>query len=111
MALSLTSWPQSVGFRVVYEDAASPTPNLNCLGTGGTIHMVVIDNSQGSAAAFLKIKDHVTATASSEPDWLFRVGSGKTEKILLDSCGEFSAGLCFWVSRNANDFNGLPKSH
>ena len=101
MSLSITSWPQAVAFRVVYEDNANTTVRTNVLGSTGAIRTVVVDNSQGSAACFLKIVDSFTAVVGTEPDWIFRIGSGKKETIVLSGSGQFSTGLSFWTPLNA----------
>ena len=101
MSLSVTSWPQAVDYRIVYESAAGTTANTNATGSTGTIKQIKVDNSQGSQAVFLKVKDGLIASVNDEPDWLFRVGSGEVETISFQECGHFSAGLSFWATRLA----------
>ncbi len=110
MALSVTSWPQSVGLRVVHEDAIGLSPNQNCLGSGGTIKLGVFDNSEGSADVYIKIRDAISASSAEEPEWIFRVKAGKKEVVYFESCGSFSGGLSFWASAGANAGNNTPPS-
>jgi len=101
MGLSVTSWPQAVSFRVAYEDNVNTTIRSNVLGSTGVIRAVVVDNSQGSAACYLKIADAYSASVSTEPHWVFRVGSGNKATIVLSDGGHLSTGLTFWATRNA----------
>ena len=101
MALSVTSWPQATAFRVVYENAVTTTVQKNVTGASGTIRTIVLDNTQGAAACYLRIVDGFTATSgTTEPDWLFRAATGKTEVITIGDGGEFSEALTFWATRN-----------
>ena len=106
MALSVTSWPQAVDYRVVYEDNANATVRSNTTGSPGTVYTIIFDNSQGSAIAYLKIYDGYTATAgTTEPHWRFKAGSGKSETISVPRGIPFSTGLTFWTTASAATTN------
>ena len=100
MAATITSWPQSLDYRIIYDESAGNTVTNNAGGTPATIHSIIIDNTAGTDECFLKIADTTIATAgTTEPHWLFICGSGKTATYQMPVGLPCVFGLSFWVTR------------
>lgn len=100
MAVTITSWPQSLGYRIIHDDSAGTTVTSNAGGVPLRIHSIIIDNTTGTDECFLKISDTVLATiGSTEPTWLFICASGKTATYHVSEGLACNTGLSFWTTR------------
>ena len=100
MAATITSWAQSLDYRVIYDESAGNTVTSNAGGIPVMLHSIIIDNTDGTDECFLKIADTTVATAgATEPDWMFICGSGKTATYQIPMGMPCVYGLSFWLTR------------
>ena len=101
MATTITGWPQSLDYRVIYDDAGGVAVTSNACGTPVSLTSVILDNTEGTDERFLKIVDNTTASAANtEPDWILRAHSGERANYDFPGGLPCTVGISFWVTRN-----------
>jgi len=65
--------------------------------------MIIFDNSEGSAANYLKVHDGYTATSGqTEPTIRLRASAGEKLVVNMPTGIFFEKGVCFWGTASAS---------
>ena len=112
MAASITVQNNALGAKVVEDTAVTATAVTNVIGSTGTLYYVEVDNTNNSAASYLKIWDHASPTVgTTAPNMVLRAPASTREYIVFPTGIAFATAISYaCVTAAGTGGTGSPSS-
>ena len=107
MAVTVTNQSNPLGSKLVQDTDAGNTAVDHTTGASGTLYMIEIDNTGGSATAvYFKMADSANATAgTTAADLCLLVPAGVKQAYAFPTGIAFSNGFSHWCVKGAAESN------
>jgi len=101
MAVTVSTIADPLGTKLVIGDANATAEDAAITGAT-TIYAVEIDNSDNTAATYVKIVDSVgpVGVGTDDPDIMIRATGGVKETYMIGTGDPFAAGISFWAVKS-----------